>query len=84
MLSSVTWRKVRSMLAKELEERPKLGMMKEEVEDVCHWLLQSPVWDHLRRSLVEEVNERDGFKGQSLTKQAAFCFGYSIHKSYSS
>ena len=29
MLPSVTWRKVRSMLTKELEERPKLGMMKE-------------------------------------------------------
>ena len=103
MLSSVAWRKVRSMLIKELEERPKLGMMKEivalelesscavlkrkrdrrmmiklrggtaafqievrrwqeverkermckecqrgEVEDVCHWLLQCPAWDHLR------------------------------------
>ena len=29
MLSSVAWRKVRSMLMKELEGRPKLGMMKE-------------------------------------------------------
>jgi len=29
MLSSVAWRKVRSMLMKELEERPKLGMLKE-------------------------------------------------------
>ena len=31
MLSSIAWRKVRSMLMKELEERPKLGMMKESV-----------------------------------------------------
>ena len=29
MLSRIAWRKVRSMLMKELEERPKLGMMKE-------------------------------------------------------
>ena len=127
MLTSVAARKVRSMLMKELEERPKLGMMKkiaalelesscavlkgkrdrrmiiklrggtaafqievgrwqgverkertckecqsEEVEDVCHWLFQCPAWDHLRRPLVEEVSQRDGFKGQSLTKQAAF------------
>ena len=39
MLSSVAWRKVRSMLMKELEERPKLGMMKEivalELESTC-------------------------------------------------
>ena len=39
MLSSVAWRKVRSMLIKELEERPKLGMMKEiaalELESSC-------------------------------------------------
>jgi len=39
MLSSVAWRKVRSMLMKELEERPKLGMMKEiaslELESSC-------------------------------------------------
>ena len=39
MLTSVAWRKVRSMLMKELEERPKLGMMKEivalELESSC-------------------------------------------------
>ncbi len=39
MLSSVAWRKVRSMLMKELEERPKLGMLKEiaalELESSC-------------------------------------------------
>ena len=35
MLSSVAWRKVRSMLMKELEERPKLGMMKEIVALDC-------------------------------------------------
>ena len=138
MLSSVAWRKVRSMLMKELEERPKLRMLKEiavlelelscavlkrkrdrrmmiklkggtaafqievgrwqgverkertckewqseEVEDVCHWLLQCPAWDHLRRPLVEEVSQCDGFQGQSLTKQAAFvlataCTNYTL------
>ena len=31
MLSSVAWRKVRSMLMKELEERPTLGIMKKTV-----------------------------------------------------
>ncbi len=39
MLSSVAWRKVRSMLMKELEERPKLRMLKEiaalELESSC-------------------------------------------------
>ena len=35
MLSSVAWRKVRSMLMKELEEKPKLGMMKETVALNC-------------------------------------------------
>ena len=39
MLSSVAWRKVRSMLMKELEKRPKLGIMKEivalELESSC-------------------------------------------------
>ena len=39
MLTSIAWRKVRSMLMKELEERSKLGMMKEiaalELESSC-------------------------------------------------
>ena len=34
--------------------------------------VQCPAWDHLRRPLVEEVSQCDGFQGQSLTKQAAF------------
>ena len=127
MLSSIAWRKVSSMWTKELEERPKLEMMKEivalefqsscavlkrkrdrrmmiklrggtaafqievgrwqgverkerackecqseEVEDVCHWLLRCPAWDHFRLPLVEQVSHCDGFQGQSLNKQAAF------------
>ena len=35
MLSSAAWRKVRSMLMKEVEERPKLRMMKEIVNLEC-------------------------------------------------
>jgi len=54
-----------------------------EVEDVCHWLLQCPAWDHLRRPLVEKVSQCDGFQGQSLTKQATFvlataCTNYTL------
>ena len=128
MLSNAAWRNVRSMLMKELEERPKLGMMKEiaalklesscavlkrkrdrrmminlrggtaafqievgrwqgverkertckecqsgEVVDVCHWLLQCPAWDHLRRPLVEEVSQCDGFQGQAAFVLATAC-----------
>ena len=35
MLSSAAWRKVKSMLMKEVEERPKLRMMKEIVNLEC-------------------------------------------------
>ena len=110
MLSCAAWRKARSMLMKEVEERTKLRMMKEivnlewelsctvvkrkkertmlmklrggtapfqievgrwqgverekricreclcqEVEDVCHWLIQCPAWDHLRQPLMTEA-----------------------------
>ena len=47
MLSSVAWRKVRTMFMKELEERPKLGMMKEivalELESSCAVLKRETV-----------------------------------------
>ena len=51
-------------------------MQSEEAEDVCHWLLRCPAWDHLRLPLVEEVkvSHCDGFQGQSLNKQAAFVY----------
>ena len=29
----------------------------EEVEDVCHWLLQCSAWDHLRQPLLEAMDE---------------------------
>ena len=131
MLTSVAWRKVRSMLTKEMEERPKLCMMKQiaelefesscavmkrkrdrrmmiklrggtaafqiemgrwqgvereervcreclsgEVEDVCHWLLRCPAWDHLRLPLVQEMRQIDGFQGQSPEKQTAFVLSF--------
>jgi len=59
-------------LGVERKERTCKECQSEEVEDVCHWLLQCPAWDYLRRPLVEEVSQCDGFQGQSLTKQAAF------------
>ena len=53
-----------------------------EVEDVCHWMLRCHVWDIVRRPLVEEVSQSDGFRGQCLEKQTAFvpsmaCTNYS-------
>ena len=56
----------------ERKERTCKECQSEEVEDICHWLLQCPAWDHLWRPLVEEASQCDGFYGQSLTKQAAF------------
>ena len=125
MLSCAAWRKVRSMLMKEVEERPKLRMMKEivnlewesscavvkrkkvrtmlmrlrggtafqievgrwqgvdreericrecqcqEVEDICHWLIQCPAWDHLRQPLMTEANRWVRFEEQSRSEQTA-------------
>ena len=56
----------------ERKERACKECQSEEVEDVCHWLLRCPAWDHLRLPLVEQVSHCDGFQGQSLNKQAAF------------
>ena len=125
MLFCAAWRKARSMLMKEVEERPKLRMMKEivnlecesscavvkkkertmlmklrggtapfqtavgrwqgvdreervcndcqcqEVEDVCHWLIQCPAWDHLRQPLMTEANSWDRFEEKSHSEQTA-------------
>ena len=138
MLSSIAWREVRYRWQKEMEERPKLGMLNEiaalegesscavlerkrdrsmmmklrggtvafqievgrwkgvvreerlckecksgEVEDVCHWMLRCHAWDIVRRPLMEQVSQYDGFRGQCLEKQTAFilsmaCTNYSI------
>ena len=127
MVSSIAWREVRYRWQKEMEERPKLGMLNEiaalegesscavlgrkrdrnmmmklrggtaafqievgrwkgvvreerlcrecnsgEVEDVCHWMLRSHAWDIVRRPLMEQVSQYDGFRGQCLEKQTAF------------
>ena len=63
---------VRSWQGVERKERACMECQTGEVEDVCHWLLQCPAWDHLWRPLVEEVSHCDGFQGQSLTRQVAF------------
>ena len=136
MLSSAAWRKVKSMLMKEVEERPKLRMMKEivnlecesscavvkrkkersmlmklrggtapfqievgrwqgvdreervckdcqcqEVEDVCHWLIRCPAWDHLRQPLMTEVNRCDRFKELSHSEQTAIILSLSCPNS---
>ena len=46
----------------ERKERICKECQSEEVEDVCHWLLQCPAWDHLRRPLVEGVSQCDCFR----------------------
>ena len=135
MLRSIASRKVDSMLAKELEEKPKLCMMKqmteqgidsscaavrskrarrmlvklrggtapfqiemgrwqgvererrickecesEEIEDVCHWLLQCPTWEHLRIPLIDIVAEMDGFRGKSDREKTAFILSQACSK----
>ena len=57
MLSSIAWRKVRNMWQKEMEERPKLGIMNEiaalECESIC------AVWGRKRdRKYDDEVKGR--------------------------
>ena len=135
MLRSIASRKVDSMLAKELEEKMKLGMMKqmtelgidsscatvrskrarrmlvklrggtaplqiemgrwqgvererrickecesEKIEDVCHWLLQCPTWEHLRIPLIDTVAEMDGFRGKSDREKTAFILSQACSK----
>ena len=43
----------------------------EEIEDVCHWLLQCPTWEHLRIPLMDKVAEMDGFRGKSNREKTA-------------
>ena len=126
MLSSIAWREVRYRWQKEMEEKPKLGMLNEiaalegesscavlgrkrdrnmmmklrggtaafqiEVgrwkgvvreERLCHWMLRCHAWDIVRRPLMKQVSQYDGFQGQCLEKQTAFilsmaCTNYSI------
>ena len=54
-----------------------------EVEDVCHWMLRCHAWVIVRRPLVEEVSQSDGFRGQCIEEQTIFvpsmaCTNYSM------
>ena len=40
-----------------------------EVEDVCHWLLQCPAWDHIRQPLFTAL--RDLHEGTTVEQQTA-------------
>ena len=42
-----------------------------EVEDVYHWLLQCPTWDHLRQPLIRELGDRNMNRGSDVKKQTA-------------
>ena len=65
----------------EKKERTCKECQSEEVEHVCHWLLQCSALDHLRRPLVEEVSQCNGFQEQSLTKQVAFVLATASYSS---
>ena len=43
----------------------------QEVEDVCHWLIQCPARDHLRQPLMTEANRWVRFEEQSHSEQTA-------------
>ena len=126
MLESVAWRRVTSMMKEDMEDKPKLSILREiadlklesscalvkvkrertmlmklrggtaafqievgrwqgvtrddrvckecqsgEVEDVCHWLLQCPAWDHIRRPLLTQPGMDIWPQGTSIKKQTA-------------
>ena len=126
MLTSSAWRNMMSMMNKDMEEKPKLCVLKEiadlkletrcamvkkkgdrsmlmklrggtaafqieigrwrgmkreerickecqsgEVENVCHWLLQCPTWDHLRQPLIRELGDQNMYRGSDVKKQTA-------------
>ena len=52
----------------------------EEIEDVCHWLLQCPTWEHLRIPLINIVAEMDGFRGKSDREKTAFILSQACSK----
>ena len=56
-----------------------------EVEDVCHWLLQCPAWDHIRRLLLTQPRmdiwpQRTSIKKQTAVILSAACTNTSIMK----
>ena len=42
-----------------------------EIEDVCHWLLQCPAWDHIRQPLFTAQALKDLPKGATLEQRMA-------------
>ena len=56
------------------EERVCKECQCQEVEDVCHWLIQCPAWDHLRQPLTTEVSYWDRLKEQSDSEQTAIVY----------
>ena len=53
----------------------------DEIEDVCHWLLLCPGWEHLRIPVIDEVAEMDGFQGKSSREKTAFILSQACSKS---
>ena len=142
MLVSSAWRNVTSVMNKDMEEKPKLRILKEfadlklesrcalvkkkrerlmlmklrggtaafqvevgrwrgvnrdericrvhgEVEDVCHWLLRCPAWDHIRHPLFTAQTLRDLHEGSTVEQQTAVilsiaCSNNSIRRCISS
>ena len=44
------------------------GCQSGEIEDVCHWLMQCPVSDHLRQPLIRELGVRNMNRGTNVKK----------------
>ena len=42
-----------------------------EIEDVCHWLLQCPAWDHFRQPLFTAQALKDLPEGATLEQRTA-------------
>ena len=42
-----------------------------EIEDVCHWLLQCPAWDHIRQPLFTAQALKDLPEGATLEQRTA-------------
>ena len=38
-----------------VKRRESMQRQSGDVEDVCHWLMQCPLWDHLRQPLINEL-----------------------------
>ena len=141
---SVSWRNVTSVMNKDMEEKPKLRILKEiadlklesrcalvkkkrersmlmklrggtaafqvevgrwrgvkreerickecqsgEIEDVCHWLLQCPAWDHIRQPLftaqaLKDLPERATLEQRTAVILSIACSNNCIRRCISS